>query len=145
MPRLWVGSSGLLLPGGSRHVLFPRMSAADLASYSMGSCLEGEVIGVLSSSLNSTPVPRSRSSGAIPLFSLYVFMSCTGQLYPCTALPNINISMTVKTIFKYSCMAFGSDLNPHSTSLMMTVNYNFSFQFSPFDTVSTTMFCYNDK
>jgi hypothetical protein len=83
VPRLWVGSSGILLLAGSRHVLFPRMSAADLASYSIGSCPEGKVDGVWSSSLNSTPVPRSRSSGAIPPFSLYVLMSCTGQFYPC--------------------------------------------------------------
>lgn len=58
LPRLWVNSSGLLLPAGSRHVLFHRTSAADLASYSMGSCPEGKV-------------------------TLYVFMACTGQLYPC--------------------------------------------------------------
>jgi len=62
-----------------------------------------------------------------------------------TALPNINIAMTVKAMFKYMCIVFGSDLNPHSTSLMMTVKYNFSFQFFPTDTVSSTMFCYNDK
>jgi hypothetical protein len=38
-----------------------------------------------------------------------------------TALPNINIPMTVKAVFKYLCIVFGNDWNPHCTSLMMTV------------------------
>jgi hypothetical protein len=62
-----------------------------------------------------------------------------------TALPNIHIAMTVKAKFKYLCTVFGSDLNPHSTFLMMTVMYNFLFQFFPFDIVPTTVFYYNDK
>ena len=43
---LWVGWSGLLFPAGSSHVLLSKMSAVDLASYSMDSCLEGKGAGV---------------------------------------------------------------------------------------------------
>jgi hypothetical protein len=61
------------------------------------------------------------------MFSCHAQDSCTFA----TALPNTNIAMTVKSMFKYLCIVFGSDLNPNSTSLMMTVKYNFYFQFSP--------------
>lgn len=66
----------------------------------------------------------------------YLYFSCMSSCHVqnsftlATALPSNNIAMTVKAMFKYLCTVFGS-VNPHSTSLMMTVKYNFLFQFSP--------------
>jgi hypothetical protein len=62
-----------------------------------------------------------------------------------SAFSNINIAMTVKATFKYWCTAFGSNLNPHLTSLMMTLKYNFSSQFFPLYTASATTYCDSDK